>query len=127
MYGSRFETQQFVLFCKNKTIHPTHWFGNKLLKIIFNLLYRTNLSDAEPCNKLIRSDILKSFEIDADSFESDIEFMCKIARNGHPVIQLPIRYTPRTFEEGKKITWKDGIIVIITMFEFKCGAFGKKI
>ncbi len=125
VYGSRFETQRFVLFGKNKTIHPTHWFGNKLLKIVFNLLYGTKLSDAEPCYKLIRSDILKSFEIDADGFEYDIELMCKIARNGHSVIQLPIKYIPRTFEEGKKITWKDGIIAITTMLKFKWAGSGK--
>lgn len=126
VYGSRFVNQRFILLGKNKTIYPIHWIGNKLLVIIFNLLYGMKLTDTEPCYKLFKSDILKSVEVDADRFEYDIELMCKIARNGHSVIQLPIKYRPRTYKEGKKINWKDGITAITTMFKYKFDCFQKK-
>ena len=79
-FGSRFLNQKFVLFGKGRTIHSTHWMGNKALTFIFNLLYGTRLSDAEPCYKMFRSQVLKSLDIQADGFEYDIELMCKLRK-----------------------------------------------
>lgn len=107
--GSRFVNQKFVMFGKNKTPHQIHWIGNKSLTFIFNLLYRTKLTDVEPCYKLFRSDVLKNIEVASNGFEYDIELMCKAIKKGHKMVQLPIRFNPRSYEEGKKIaTWKDG-------------------
>lgn len=119
VYGSRFSHQKFKPFGKTRDIYPTHYIGNKLLVILFNLLYGTKLTDAEPCYKLFKKDLLKSVTVDSNGFEYDIELMCKLARQGHPVIQLPIKYNPRSFLEGKKINWKDGITAIKTMLKFK--------
>ena len=69
----------------------------------------------EPCYKLFRSNILKSIEVKTNRFEYDIELMCKLVRKGHKIVQLPIKYSPRRFEEGKKINWKDGIVALLTM------------
>jgi len=118
-FGTRFAGQEFVLFGKNKTIHTTHWFGNKMLTIAFNILYGTKLTDVEPCYKLFDAKILKSIPVKTDRFEYDIELMCKLVRKGHTIMQLPISYKPRKFEEGKKINWKDGIIALRTMIRFR--------
>ncbi len=119
IYGSRFVNQKFKPFGKGKDIYPTHLIGNKFLAFAFNFLYGTKLTDAEPCYKLFKSDILKSVTVNADGFEYDIELMCKLARKGYKVIQLPISYQPRSFGEGKKINWKDGVTAIKTMLKFR--------
>jgi glycosyltransferase involved in cell wall biosynthesis len=118
-FGTRFVNQKFVLFGKNKTIHTTHWIGNKLLTLAFNILYGTHLTDVEPCYKMFKSDVLKSIDVKTDRFEYDIELMCKLAKKGHKIIQLPIKYFPRTFDEGKKISWKDGIVAFLTMLKYR--------
>ena len=117
--GSRFVNKKLVFFGKNKTSHQLHWFGNKGLTFIFNILYNTHLTDIEPCYKLFKSDILKNIPIESDGFEYDIELMCKLVRGGHMILQLPITYTPRGFIDGKKINWKDGTIALITMLKWR--------
>ena len=116
-FGSRFVNEKLVLFGKKRTMHSAHWFGNKFLTFVFNFLYGTNLTDAEPCYKMFRSDILKNVNVKSDGFEYDIELMCKMAKKHNKILQLPIKYNPRPFKEGKKITWKDGIIAMLTMIK----------
>ena len=119
VFGSRFENQNFILFGKNKTMHTSHWIGNKSLTFFFNFFYGTKLTDAEPCYKLYRSYILKSIDIVSDRFEYDIELMCKTVKKGYKIFQLPISYHPRTFDEGKKINWRDGIQALLTMIKHR--------
>jgi glycosyltransferase involved in cell wall biosynthesis len=114
-FGTRFANQKFVVFGKNKTIHSTHWFGNKLLTFVFNTLYGTKLTDVEPCYKLFVSSVLRSVDVKTNGFEYDIELMCKLVKKGNKIIQLPIKYKARKFDEGKKINWKDGIVAVKTM------------
>ena len=118
-FGSRFEGKKLVLFGKEKTMHPMHWLGNKFLLLEFKLFYGTNLTDSEPCYKMFKSEILKKTDIVSDGFEYDIELMCKIAKQGEKIIQLPIHYEPRGFDEGKKINWKDGVKAFFTMIKFR--------
>lgn len=119
VYGSRFLGRRFMPFGRKKTMHPLHWFGNKFLTITFNILYGTVLTDVEPCYKLLKSKILKNVNVKSDRFEYDIELMCKLAKKRYKVVQLPIRYDPRGFEEGKKIRWTDGIVAFWTMIRYK--------
>ncbi len=116
-FGSRLVNKKFHFFGKNKTMHPKHWIGNKSLTFIFNLLYHTKLTDVEPCYKMFKSNILKNINVTSNGFEYDIELMCKLIKKGYKILQLPISYTPRTFEEGKKINWKDGVIALLTMIK----------
>ena len=118
-FGSRFVDLKFILFGKNKIIHPTHWAGNKFLTSVFNLLYGTNLTDIEPCYKIFRSNLLKNIHVKTNRFEYDIELMCKLVKGGHKIIQLPISYNARTFREGKKINWKDGIVAFLTIIKYR--------
>jgi len=117
-FGSRF-SKKSKLIPRKKTMHPLHWIGNRGLTFIFNLLYGTSLTDAEPCYKLFRSSILKNIEVKANRFEYDIELMCRLVKKGHRIIQMPISFHPRSFEEGKKINWKDGLIAAWVMVKYR--------
>ncbi len=118
-FGSRFIDQKLVLLGKNKTIHPSHWIGNKILTLVFNSLYNQHLTDVEPCYKLFKSNLLKSTHIKSNRFEYDIELMCKLVKKKEKIIQLPIKYTPRTQKEGKKIRWKDGFIALYCLLKYR--------
>lgn len=118
-FGSRFVNQRLNLFGKKRSPHLLHWFGNKFLTFAFNSLYGTNLTDAEPCYKMFTSGVLKGIKISSNRFEYDIELMCKLVKKGHKIIQLPISYRPRSFEEGKKINWRDGIAAFLTMLKYR--------
>ncbi len=117
-FGSRFAGRR-IRFSGRKTMHPTHWLGNKLLTLGFNTIYRTKLTDAEPCYKMFRADVLKGVDVISDRFEYDIELMCKLAKRGEKILQLPIEYHPRSFDEGKKIHWRDGVTALKTMVKHR--------
>lgn len=114
-FGTRFSSSGILP--KRQTMHPLHWVGNKGLVFIFNTLYGTRLSDVEPCYKLFTGKVLKSVDVASNGFEYDIELMCKLVKRGHKIVQLPISFNPRTFEEGKKINWRDGIIAAWVMIK----------
>ena len=114
VFGSRF-SKDSKLLPKKQTMHPLHWIGNKGLTFTFNFLYGTSLTDVEPCYKLFKNEILRSIDVKSDRFEYDIELMCKLVKKGHKIIQIPIQYAPRAFEEGKKISWRDGVTAFLTM------------
>lgn len=118
-FGSRFVNQKFVIFGKNRIVHPSHFIGNKFLTIAFNILYGTTLTDVEPCYKMFRSSVLKNINAASDGFEYDIELMCRLVRKGHKIVQIPISYNPRGFHEGKKINWKDGIKAFLIMLKYR--------
>ncbi|MDO8628226.1 MAG: glycosyltransferase family 2 protein [Nanoarchaeota archaeon] len=120
VWGTRFEGKTFAYYRQKETkAYLHHWLGNKLLTLVFNVLYGVRLSDAEPCYKMYKTSILKSIPVKADRFEYDIELMCKTVKKGFIVRQVPIQYNPRSFEEGKKIKWTDGVIAVWTMFKFR--------
>ncbi len=117
--GTRFANEKLNLFGKNQTMHISHYFGNKFLNLIFNAIYGTKLSDIEPCYKLFTSELLRSITIKSNGFEYDIELMSKIAKKGNKIIQIPITYKPRSFSQGKKINWKDGLKALFVMIKLR--------
>ncbi len=123
VFGSRFGSTRakisFRLSKKSRLSNVVHFVGNKFLLTAFNILYGTRLTDVEPCYKLFRKKTLKSVKVESDRFEYDIELTCKLLRKGNKIIQIPISYYPRSFEEGKKITWKDGIIALHHMVKHR--------
>jgi glycosyltransferase involved in cell wall biosynthesis len=118
-FGTRFVGKKFILFGKKRTIHTTHWIGNKFLTFWFNLLYGTKLTDVEPCYKMFRKEVLGQIRVKTNRFEYDIELMCKLIKKGYKIKQIPISYNPRKFEDGKKINWRDGIIAAWTMLKYR--------
>jgi glycosyltransferase involved in cell wall biosynthesis len=86
-----------------------HMVGNKFLSHVTGLLYNTTLTDMETGYKAFRSEILKSLDLHEDGFAIEPEITAKICRQRLRIYELPISYYGRSYDEGKKITWRDGI------------------
>lgn len=103
VYGSRFlATERRVLFF-------WHSVGNRFLTLLSNAMTDLNLTDMETGYKLFRKEILDQFPIQSDRFGVEPELTAKVGRLGCRVYEVPITYAGRSYAEGKKITWKDGI------------------
>jgi len=112
VYGSRFK--------KNGVqVHRTyHYFVNRLLTLLSNLMSGLYVTDMETCYKVFRSDILKNIRLESARFGFEPEITAKVARLRIRVQEHPIAYFPRNYMEGKKITWKDGIAAFWHIFKF---------
>jgi len=111
-YGTRFlGTHRVFLFW--------HYMGNLFLTFLTNLLYNTMLSDMETCFKMCRREIFQSMHLTANRFGFEPEFTAKIFKRGYKVYEVPISYNGRGYEEGKKITWKDGVAALWFLLKFR--------
>lgn len=111
-YGTRFlGTHRVFLFW--------HYAGNRLLTFITNVLYNTMLSDMETCFKMCKSEIFTSMTLRSNRFGFEPEFTAKIFKRGYKVYEVPISYNGRGYEDGKKITWKDGIAALYFLLKFR--------
>jgi glycosyltransferase involved in cell wall biosynthesis len=113
VYGSRFMGSE-----AHRVLYFWHRIGNGVLTLISNALTNLNLTDIETCYKVFRGDVLKSIEIEEDRFGFDPEITAKIAKKGCRVYEVGISYYGRTYEEGKKIGWKDGITVLWSIVKY---------
>ena len=86
--------------------------GNRFLSLLTNVLYNTTLSDMETGYKAFRTEVLRSLDLRQDDFGIEPEITAKVCKRKLRVYELPISYYGRTYEEGKKITWKDGFKAI---------------
>ena len=112
VYGSRF------LQLKEKSfVH--HYLGNKLLNFLTNFIYGANITDMETCYKVFRSDIILSLNLKANRFEFEPEVTAKILKRKIPIRELPISYKSRTYKEGKKIGWRDGVTALVTLIKYR--------
>jgi glycosyltransferase involved in cell wall biosynthesis len=93
------------------------WFviGNRLVNLWNNVLYNTYLSDLETGFKVMSLETWRSLDLRADGFELEPEITAKLIRRGHRIYEVPISYTARSREEGKQLTWKDGLKAIWTL------------
>jgi glycosyltransferase involved in cell wall biosynthesis len=92
-----------------------HKVGNRLLTLLTNVLYNTTLSDMETGYKAFRADIVRSLETHEDGFAIEPEITAEVCRRKLRVYEVPIAYYGRTYQDGKKITWRDGIKAIIVL------------
>ncbi len=112
VYGSRFlGAHRAFLFL--------HYLGNKFLNLLTNILYNTILTDMETCYKVFKGDILRGLKLRSNRFEFEPEVTAKILKKGYKLYELPISYHGRGFEEGKKITWRDGITALVTLIRYR--------
>lgn len=122
--GSRFILERLQFFGKGaKSPFFTHYIGNILIVRITNALYRHSATDYEGCLKAFSKSIVDDMPIEANGFEYDNELICKLLRRGHRVVEVPIKYRPRTYEEGKKIKWQDGVRMIWTIVKWRFKPF----
>ena len=96
-----------------------HSMGNRVLTLLSNMLSNLNLSDMEVGYKVFRAEILQGIELKSRRFGFEPEITMKLAKKGCRFYEVPISYHGRTYEEGKKITWKDGIAALYYMIRFR--------
>jgi glycosyltransferase involved in cell wall biosynthesis len=112
VYGSRFKgVGRAFLFW--------HYVGNKLLTFITNILYDTILTDMETCYKAFKGDLIRSIKLRSNRFDFEPEVTAKILKRGVKLFEVPINYDGRNFEEGKKITWRDGIVALVCLIRYR--------
>lgn len=112
VFGSRF-------LKPNPNIYPLYLLGNKTLTAILNLLFRATLTDSYTCYKLFPTELLKKLPLTANGFEIEAELAAYPLKQGRMILECPISYKPRSFEEGKKINWKDAVRGIRTMLRIR--------
>lgn len=112
VYGSRFMgPHRAFLFW--------HYVGNKFLSLVTNVLYNTILTDMETCYKVFKGEILRGLKLRSNRFEFEPEVTAKILKRGCKIFEMPISYRGRGFEEGKKITWRDGFSALWTLVRYR--------
>jgi glycosyltransferase involved in cell wall biosynthesis len=97
-----------------------HYAGNRFLSLLTNVLYNTTISDMEVGYKVFRGDLIRSIQLVSDGFGFEPEVTAKVLRRpGVRLYELPISYYGRTYEEGKKVTWRDGAAAIFQLIRFR--------
>jgi len=112
VFGSRF------LGGPHRVLFFWHYLGNRFLTLVSNMLTDLNLTDMETCYKAFVSDLLERVSFESDRFGFEPEFTAKVARAQCRIYEVPISYHGRTYAEGKKIGWKDGVSAIWTILKF---------
>ena len=113
VYGSRFISGE-----SRRVLYFWHRVANFLLTTLSNIFTNLNLSDMETCYKAFRSDIVKKINIEENRFGFEPEITAKIAKTKCRVYEVGISYNGRTYEEGKKITWKDGFRALYCIIKY---------
>lgn len=103
---------------EHRVVYFWHYVGNKFLTLLSNMFTNVNLSDMECCYKIFRREIIQSIEIEEDRFGFEPEITAKVARGGWPIYEVGISYYGRTYAEGKKIGWKDGVRAIYAILKY---------
>ncbi len=112
MYGSRFQGGP------HRVLFFWHAVGNNFLTLVSNMFTNLNLTDMETCYKLVRADLLKRLPLRSERFGIEVELTARLAQAGARIWELPITYNGRTYAEGKKITWRDGVAALFHVIRY---------
>jgi hypothetical protein len=93
--------------------------GNKFVTLVTNILFNTNITDMETGFKVFRRSVLDHIKLTAKRFDFEPEFTAKALKAGYQIYEVPISYFGRKFSEGKKLTWRDGIIALLTLLRIR--------
>lgn len=113
VYGSRY------LNTKEQHLYRSYQLGGRLLSGLVNVLYGQKITDEPACYKVFRAEILKSIQLDYDRFEFCPEVTAKVSKLGYKIKELPMNYYPRSFAEGKKLSWIDGLKAIWVLVKYR--------
>ena len=113
VFGSRFQGQQ-----ARRVVYFWHYIGNSFLTLLSNMLTNINLSDIETCYKAFRREIIQSITIEEDRFGFEPEVTAKVAKMGCRIYEVGISYYGRTYAEGKKVGWRDGVHAIWCILKY---------
>ena len=100
---------------RKKSLYWISWFANHTITWLTNILYFHYSKEYEGCYKAFTKKLIDSIEVKTNNFDFDNELICKILKRGYKIIDVPIRYYPRSYEEGKKINWKHGFLILWTI------------
>ena len=114
VFGSRFLGRHRVFLF-------THYLGNRVLTLLTNVLYNTMLTDMETCYKVMRREVLNGLDLESNGFGIEPELTAKIFKRHYRVYEVPISYDGRTYEEGKKISWRDGVVALWVLLKHRFG------
>ncbi len=106
-------------FLFDKNMYYLHGFGNKFLTGLTNILFSSDLTDMETCYKVIKKDVLDTLTLQSNHFDIEPEITAKILKKGIKIHEVPITFQPRSYQEGKKINWKYGIIALWTLIKYR--------
>ena len=112
VFGSRFQSGP------RRVLYFWHSVGNRVLTLLSNVFTDLNLTDMETCYKMVRADLMKSLPLVSNRFGIEVELTARLARSGARIWEVPISYSGRTYAEGKKIGWKDGIAALWHIIRF---------
>jgi glycosyltransferase involved in cell wall biosynthesis len=112
VYGSRF-------LGRHRVFLYTHYMGNRFLTFVTNVLYNTTLTDMETCFKAIRADRVRRMTLRSNRFGIEPEITAKLFKMGCRVYEVPITYEGRGYDEGKKISWKDGLEALWVLLKYR--------
>jgi glycosyltransferase involved in cell wall biosynthesis len=113
VYGSRF------LGGPHRVLFFWHYVGNKFVTLLSNMLTNLNLTDMETCHKVFKREVLAEIKLKSNRFGFEPEFTAKIAKKGFRIYETPISYSGRTYAEGKKIGWQDGVKAVFAILWFR--------
>lgn len=113
VYGSRFRGGP------HKAMFFWHMVGNKFLTLLTNVLYNTILSDMETCYKVFTREVANKLRLRSPRWGFDPEITAQILKRGYRIYEVPISYTGREFYEGKKVSWRDGFVVLWTLLKYR--------
>jgi glycosyltransferase involved in cell wall biosynthesis len=112
VYGSRF-------LGRHRVFMFSHYVGNVIVTFLTNVLYNTMLSDMETCYKVMRTEVLRSMTLDSNGFGIEPELTAKIFKRNYRVYEVPITYDGRNYDEGKKVTWRDGVVALWVLLKYR--------
>ena len=117
--GSRFLLQKPQFFTHDGQPFFTHFIGNALIIWLTNLLYGFRATDYEGCYKVFTRRVIQEIPVQTDGFDFDNELVCKLLRRRARIVEVPIRYHPRVYGEGKKIRWRDGVQILWAIIKWR--------
>ncbi len=112
VYGSRF-------LGRHRVFMFSHYLGNRIVTLLTNVLYNTMLTDMETCYKVMRSEVVRGMRLESNGFGIEAELTAKIFKRGYRVYEVPITYDGRGYEQGKKITWRDGFVALWVLLRYR--------
>ncbi|NLX09109.1 MAG: glycosyltransferase family 2 protein [Chloroflexi bacterium] len=113
VYGSRF------LGGPRKAMFFWNMVANRTLTFVTNILYNSILSDMETCYKVFRAEVVRGIPLRSRRFDFEPEVTAKVLKRGYRIYEVPISYNGREWSEGKKISWRDGVIALWTLFRYR--------
>ncbi len=112
VYGSRFQGGP------RRVLYFWHFVGNRILTLLSNMFTNLNLTDLETCYKLVRTDVMKKLPLSSNRFGFEVELTARLAQARARIWEMPISYSGRTYAEGKKITWRDGLAALFHILRY---------